>query len=532
VLPQRIPEHPGRNVEEVLHAAVADLELEDWEREARMDARRRQLEIPLGQGYDQLSSGQKRRVLLLASLLREPDLLLLDEPTNHLDLETIRWMEEVLLNHRGALLFISHDRAFVRRLGQAVIDLDRGKLTRWDCGYDRYVERKQQALEAEEKQQAVFDRKLAQEEAWIRQGIKARRTRNEGRVRRLQKMREEHRQRRGRTGDARMDLTGGGAVSGHKVISAEGIVASHEGRPLFGPFDCEILRGDRVGILGPNGCGKTTLIRTLLGKIPPEAGSVERGTNLQVAYFDQNREQLDPGATVMENAGDGHEFVTVAGQRRHIISHLKDFLFTSEQAKGPIHNLSGGERNRLLLARLFCRPFNLLVMDEPTNDLDLETLELLEEQLTNFNGTLLLVSHDRDFLDNVVTELLVFEGEGRLRSIVGGYADYEAFRERTAAAPAAPAAPAPARTKGRRPPKERKFLNRERRELESLPAEIEALESEQEAIATAMADPATLREDPDAAERGRRRLAEIEAALTERFARWEELESLRDQLEG
>ncbi len=531
VLPQRIPEHPGASVEEVLHAAVADLSLEAWEREARMDQRRRQLEIPLDQAYETLSSGQKRRVLLLASLLREPDLLLLDEPTNHLDLETIRWMEEVLAEHRGALLFISHDRAFVRRLAEAIVDLDRGKLTRWDCRYDRYVERKQAALEAEEKQRAVFDRKLAQEEAWIRQGIKARRTRNEGRVRRLQRMREEHRHRRGRSGNARIDATGGGSVSGHKVLTAEGICANLEGRRLFGPFDGEILRGDRVGILGPNGCGKTTLIRILLGELSPDSGRVELGTNLRIAYFDQNREQLDPNATVMENAGDGHEFVEVAGQRRHIVSHLKDFLFTSEQAKGPIRNLSGGERNRLLLARLFCRPFNLLVMDEPTNDLDLETLELLEEQLANFNGTLLLVSHDRDFLDHVVTELLVFEGEGQLRSIVGGYADYEAFLRRQATPAPAPA-PIPDKPKGQRPPKARKFLNRERRELEALPAEIEALESEQEEIATRMANPATLREDPEAAASGRQRLAEIEATLTKKFARWEELEALQEDLEG
>lgn len=535
-LPQSIPEAGDQTVEAVLRERLADLALEDWEVEARLDAGMRQLG-PAGERiYSELSWGQKRQVLLLGSLLRQPDLLLLDEPTNHLDVASIRWMEAVLGEFKGALIFISHDRTFVRKLAHGIIDLDRGKVTRWDCGLDRYMERKAEELAAEEKQKAVFDKKLAEEEAWIRQGIQARRTRNEGRVRQLQKMREEHRQRRGRTGRVAVDSIGGAERSGHKVISAEGITAAPGGQPLFQPFSCEILRGDRVGILGPNGCGKSTLIRLLLGQEEPASGTVELGTRLQIAYFDQNREQLDEDRAVKDNVAEGNEFVDIGGKRRHVISHLKDFLFTSEQARGPIRNLSGGERNRLLLARLFCRPFNLLVMDEPTNDLDLETLELLEEQLAQFQGTLLLVSHDRAFLDNVVTELLVFENDGVIRPIVGGYADYRAFRERTeqrgSGERSRESEKGAASGKRGRPEKPRRFLNRERRELEELPPEIEQLEKEQEGIAAELADPEMLKAEPRLAVEGQKRLEAIEEELAAKYGRWEELENLRTELEG
>ncbi len=538
-LPQHIPEYPGRTVREVLFRQLSDLHLEEWELEARIDMSLPDLEINDADAYPSLSFGQKRRVLLLACLLREPDILLLDEPTNHLDVETIQWMEELLLKSKASLLFVSHDRSFIRRLATSILDLDRGVLTRWDCDYDTYLVRKEEALEAESRQAAVFDKKLAQEEAWIRQGIKARRTRNEGRVRHLLKMREEHRQRRGRQGGVQMDLGGGVQATGHKVITAEEISARYEGEFLFQPFSCEILRGDRIGILGPNGCGKTTLVRMLLGKQPPDSGEVRLGTNLQVAYFDQNRDQLDEEATILDNVSGGNAYVEVGGQRKHVISHLKDFLFTSAEAQAPIHNLSGGERNRLLLARLFTRPFNVLVMDEPTNDLDLETLELLEEQLDRFEGTLILVSHDRDFLDNVVTDLLVFEPDRTIRSIVGGYSDYQLFQQRTRSSTLRQAQGKPETlrqaqgkpvTQKGKPQKPRRFLNREQRELDALPGEIEALEAEQESLANDLGDPEILKSDPGFSARAQERLAEIEVVLLEKYARWEELEALRMEL--
>jgi ABC transport system ATP-binding/permease protein len=531
-LPQDIPELPGQSIGDLLRDRLQDLPLEDWEVEARLDKGLRELDLPEEMPCRSLSAGQKRQVLLAGCLVRQPDILLLDEPTNHLDVETIQWMEAVLLAFQGAVLFVSHDRAFIRRLATAILDLDRGRLTRWNCGCDDYLLRKQEALEAETRQHAVFDKKLAQEEAWIRQGIKARRTRNEGRVRHLLKMREEHRQRRGRGGNVRMDISGGAGATGLKVISAEEISASHAGQLVFQPFSCEILRGDRVGILGPNGCGKTTLVRILLGQRAPDSGTLRHGTNLQVAYFDQTREQLDETMTLVENVGGGNEFVEVGGQRKHVVSHLKDFLFTSAQAQAPIHNLSGGERNRLLLAKLFTRPFNVLVMDEPTNDLDLETLELLEEQLDQFDGTLLLVSHDRAFIDNVVTELLVFEPDKSIRPVVGGYADYLLFQQRSGESTTAAAAARtrPAARKPGRPEKPRRFLNREQRELDALPAEIEALETEQEGIAAALADPAKLRADPAFPRAAQARLKEIDTTLQAQFARWEELEALKNQL--
>jgi len=534
IMPQDVPDFPDTSLTGVMEALLSGDSLESWEREARLHKGLTDLELPGEARYSNLSSGQKRQVLLTGCLIREPDILLLDEPTNHLDVETIRWMESVLSKFRGALLFISHDRAFIRSLGRSILDLDRGKLTRWNCDYDTYLLRKEEALEAEARQQAVFDKKLAQEEAWIRQGIKARRTRNEGRVRNLLKMREAHRQRRGRTGTVRMDLTGGAPISGHKVITAEDISAIYDEKPLFTPFSCEILRGDRVGILGPNGCGKTTLIHLLLGKRTPDSGTVTLGTNLQIAYFDQNREQFDESLSLFENVGEGNEFVEVGGQRKHVISHLKDFLFTSDKAHAPIHNLSGGERNRLLLAKLFTRPFNVLVMDEPTNDLDLETLDLLEEQIDRFAGTLLLVSHDRAFLDNVVTELLVFEPDRSIRQIIGGYSDYEAYQARSRSAstsPVAPPSPKAGSAKGR-PPKPRRFLNREQRELDDLPAEIESLEAEQEQLATDLADPAKLKADPAFPKTAQARLQEIDTSLHQKYARWEELEALKKELEG
>lgn len=531
-MPQQIPEHPGMPVDAVLREELADQHLDDWEVEARLHKCLTDLDMSEDLPYPTLSSGQKRRVLLMSCLVREPDILLLDEPTNHLDVEAIQWMEEILSGFKGALLFISHDRAFIRALGKSILDLDRGRLTRWNCDFDTYLLRKEEALEAEARQNAVFDKKLAQEEAWIRQGIKARRTRNEGRVRHLIKMREEHRQRRSRTGNVSLNVTASQQASGHKVINAHEITAEYDGQTIFRPFSCEILRGDRVGILGPNGCGKTTLVKILLGKLAPSSGSVTHGTNLQIAYFDQNREQLDDSLSIVENISDGNEFVEVGGQRKHIISHLKDFLFTSEQAQAPILNLSGGERNRLLLAKLFTKPFNVLVMDEPTNDLDLETLELLEEQLDQYEGTLLLVSHDRAFIDNVVTELLVFEPDRSIRPIIGGYADYLNFVKRSQPVHKAAKKDDKSTTKRGKPDKPRRFLNREQRELETLPHEIEALEGEQEQIAADLADPEKMKSDPQYGAKAKTRLDEIDTTLHAKYARWEELEALKKELEA
>ncbi|MCC5833577.1 MAG: ATP-binding cassette domain-containing protein [Opitutales bacterium] len=531
VLPQTVPEARDGTNEELLMQAMDDLVLEDWEREARLDKTLRSMQLDADKAFNDLSAGMKRRVLLGTCVIREPELLLLDEPTNHLDIESIRWLESFLQDYNGAILFVTHDRVFLQKLATRILDLDRGQLTSWDCDYATYLERKDVWLEAEAKQRAVFDKKLSQEETWIRQGIKARRTRNEGRVRALQKMRLEHRERRQRSGQVSLNIEQS-ARSGAKVIEAKALYFGYGETPLVKDFDCEILRGDKVGIVGPNGAGKTTLIRLLLGKIEPSAGSVKLGTKLQVAYFDQLREQINDHVSVFDNIADGNEMVEVNGKPRHVMSYLKDFLFTPDRARGPVMNLSGGERNRLLLARLFTRPFNLLVMDEPTNDLDMETLDLLEELLQDYAGTLLLVSHDRAFLNNVVTELLVIEGEGKVRSIVGGYDDYLAFQQRTAATSASAKSPQTDGKGGKKRAKARKFLNRERWELEALPAEIDALETETQNLAAALADTANFQKDPDFGSKTKARMEAIEEEVAGKLARWEELEQLREELEG
>jgi len=475
--------------------------------------------------FSSLSGGMKRRVLLAQALVQSPDLLLLDEPTNHLDIESIQWLEDFLLNSQTTLLFITHDRQFLRRLATRIIELDRGVLSDWPGDYDQYLEKKEKTLEEEARNNALFDKKLAQEEVWIRQGIKARRTRNEGRVRALKKMRDARSQRRNRSGNVKM-TTQQTESSGKKVIRGKNIQHSYDGTPLINDLTIGIQRGDRIGIIGPNGVGKSTLLRILLGEQQPDQGSVEHGTRLQVAYFDQLRNQLKEDQSVQDNVADGSDNITINGKDKHVISYLQDFLFSPQRARSPVSSLSGGERNRLLLARLFSKPANLLVMDEPTNDLDVETLELLEELLLEYEGTLLLVSHDRAFLNNVVTSTLVFEGEGKISEYVGGYDDW--IRQRKSEAePSAPAIGKPAATTQKKR-SQKKLSYKEKRELESLPKQIEALEAEQDTLQQQLTDPAFYQQGGEAVSTATDRFKQIEQQLEQAYQRWEVLEEMEN----
>ena len=475
--------------------------------------------------FSSLSGGMKRRVLLAQALVQSPDLLLLDEPTNHLDIESIQWLEDFLLNSQTTLLFITHDRQFLRRLATRIIELDRGVLSDWPGDYDQYLEKKEKTLEEEARNNALFDKKLAQEEVWIRQGIKARRTRNEGRVRALKKMRDARSQRRNRSGNVKM-TTQQTESSGKKVIRGKNIQHSYDGTPLINDLTIGIQRGDRIGIIGPNGVGKSTLLRILLGEQQPDQGSVEHGTRLQVAYFDQLRNQLKEDQSVQDNVADGSDNITINGKDKHVISYLQDFLFSPQRARSPVSSLSGGERNRLLLARLFSKPANLLVMDEPTNDLDVETLELLEELLLEYEGTLLLVSHDRAFLNNVVTSTLVFEGEGKISEYVGGYDDW--IRQRKSEAESsAPAAGKPA-TSTKKKRSQKKLSYKEKRELESLPKQIEALEAEQDTLQQQLTDPAFYQQGGEAVSTATDRFKQIEQQLEQAYQRWEVLEEMEN----
>ena len=471
-----------------------------------------------------LSGGLKRRVLLARALVSEPDLLLLDEPTNHLDIEGITWLEEFLLGWGGTLLFVTHDRSFLQRLATRIIELDRGRLTDFPGDYATFLARKAALLAAEETRNALFDDRLAQEEVWIRQGIKARRTRNEGRVRALESMREERAARRERAGQARMAIQAA-ERSGKVVVEAEAAGFDYGGRPVIRGLTTTILRGDKVGIIGPNGSGKTTLLRLLIGEVEPTAGRVRRGTRLEVAYFDQYRAALDEEKSVQDNVGEGRDFVVLNGRQRHVLSYLQDFLFTAERARQPVKALSGGERNRLLLARLFTRPSNVLVLDEPTNDLDADTLELLEALLVEYTGTVLLVSHDRTFLNNVVTSTLVFAGAGVVNEYVGGYDDW--LRQR--AAPASEKPPPRARQGPARAPREkpRKRSYKDQRELETLPRTIEALEAERDALHAQMGTPAFYQQERTLITAAQTRLEVIDAELAAAYARWETLEAER-----
>jgi ATP-binding cassette subfamily F protein uup len=509
---------------------------EDWERDVRVENLLERLQLPAQSAFAALSGGLKRRTLLARALAGQPDLLLLDEPTNHLDIESILWLEEFLLGEKLPLFFVTHDRAFLKRLATRIVELDRGRLSSWACDYDTYLVRKQEVREAEEKQQALFDKKLAQEEEWIRRGVKAQRSRATARINQLMQMRAERRDRRERTGNVNLKLAEA-ERSGVKVIEAENVAFAYpDGRVLVRDLTTTILRGDKIGLIGPNGAGKTTLIKLLLGQLQPTAGTLKHGTNLEVVYFDQMRAQIDDDKTVADNIANGNPTVTIEGRTRHVISYLQDFLFAPDRARTPARVLSGGERNRLLLARLFTKPANVLVLDEPTNDLDAETLDLLEDLLVEYQGTLLLVSHDREFLDNVVTSTLVFEGGGQIGEYVGGYADWrreeekrearakaaggrkEKGGEKESAASSMPGVSAPPVAKPAR-----KLTNKERQELEALPAKIEALEKEQAELAAKLADPVFYRAEAKKFTEVKARLDAVEQEHARAFARWEEL---------
>lgn len=510
--------------------------LESWQAEQRVVETLARLGLDGAAHFSALSGGWQRRALLARALVSDPELLLLDEPTNHLDIGAIEWLEEALHEYRGALLFVSHDRRFVNRLATRVVELDRGRLFATAGNYEVYLQKKAQLLAAEAQQAALFDKKLAQEEAWIRKGVEARRTRNEGRVRALLALREQHRQRRERTGRVHMEQHTAGE-SGKLVFEAEGASAGYGARTVIRGLTTRILRGDRIGIVGANGAGKSTLLRLLLGEIEASAGSVRRGTRLEVAYYDQQREQLDLDASVAENVAARNDHVVINGQSRHVATYLRDFLFRPEQLRTPARALSGGERNRLLLARLFTRPANLLVLDEPTNDLDMDTLELLEEYCAEFDGTLLLVSHDRAFLDNVVTDLLVIDGAGQVQDFVGGYGDWERYREaqaeasrgeaaRTGGGGARGAVGGTAAAPAESPPltaRPRKLSYKEQRELEALPARIEALEAEQQALQASAGDPAFYARPHAEVQAQLARLAVLGGEIEAAYARWESL---------
>jgi ATP-binding cassette subfamily F protein uup len=494
-----------------------------WQFQSRVETVISHLGLEQDAPFARLSGGRKRQTLLARALVRDPDVLLLDEPTNHLDVDAIEWMEDYLLDRSGALCFVTHDRAFLQRLATRIVELDRGRLVDWGVNYTTYLERKEAALAAEEREWAEFDKKLAREEAWIRQGIKARRTRNEGRVRSLEAMRRERAARREREGTVRLQAQEA-ERSGRLVVETRGVSFAHESRTVVRNLTTTIARGDRIGIIGPNGSGKTTLLRLLLGELAPDSGIIRLGTGLEIAYFDQLREQLDPNRTVQESIAGGAEFVDIGENRKHVLGYLQDFLFSPERARTPVRALSGGERNRLFLARLFTRTFNVLALDEPTNDLDIETLDLLEDLLLEYSGTLLLVSHDRAFLDNVVTSTLVMEGNGRVGEYAGGYADW--LRQRRMAVSAAETTKAPARAPVSPPAESKRKLSiKEKRELASLPDRIHAMEQERESLYTALADPALLRDGPATAT-AKARLEALATELAAAESRWEELETI------
>lgn len=508
-----------------------ELEARDaWQLEQRIDRVMTELDLPGDKLMSELSGGWRRRAALGAALVQQPDLLLLDEPTNHLDIETIEWLEQVLLNFRGGLLFISHDRALVDRIATRIVELDRGMIASFPGNYTQYLERKEKMLEDEARHNAEFDKKLAQEERWIRQGIKARRTRNEGRVRALKQLRVERSERRERQGKARFDVEEA-VRSGKLVAELKNVNLEFSGQQIINELSVRIQRGDRIGLIGPNGAGKSSLLRVVLGEQAPDSGSVRTGSQLVVGYFDQLRGQLNPEKSIIDNVSGGRESIDINGRSRHIISYLQDFLFTPERARTPVKALSGGETNRVMLAKLFSQPSNLLILDEPTNDLDVETLELLEEILTEYQGTLLLVSHDRQFLDNIVTSTLVFEGEGKISEYVGGYNDWVRQRPvKEVSTPAKADVKAEAAKKPVEKPKKgsTKLSYKLQRELDALPDELEAAESAVEAQQAVCSAPDFYQADHETVAAQLAKLAELEQRLESLMERWVELEAMQE----
>jgi len=536
ILSQDVPEDLRGTIREVVTTGLtADQgdgyhQEDDWKIDQKVDKLLSKMNLDGEIEVESLSSGMKRRVLLAQTLVTEPDLLLLDEPTNHLDIEAINWLENLLLGWPTTLLFVTHDRAFLRRLATRILEIDRGRIFDWSCNYEAFLERKEAALAAEEKQNALFDKRLAEEEVWIRQGIKARRTRNEGRVRALERMRAERGDRREKVGKSKLQIQTG-QKSGTLVAKVEDISFAYDESPIVTEFSTDIMRGDKIGLIGPNGAGKSTLLKLLLGKLKPQSGHVKLGTNLDVAYFDQLRDQLDGDSTVQDNVGDGSDSVVINGRQKHVLGYLQDFLFTPERARTQVRFLSGGEKNRILLAKLFAKPANVLVMDEPTNDLDAETLEMLESRLVEYSGTLLLVSHDREFLNNVVTSSIVFE-PGGVNEYVGGYDDWVRQRDARQQAAAVPTDAAPKASKpvsqSKSAPKTtvaKKLSYNEQRELKTLPATIEKLEQQIVELTEAMSDADYFKRPADEIAGDQTRMTKMSDELAAAYERWEKLEA-------
>ncbi len=532
-LSQEIPRELHGTVLEIVHDglesvgqghAKQDID-QDWKKRHQVEKVISLMQLDAKAEFKVLSSGLKRRVLLARGLVCNPEILLLDEPTNHLDIASINWLEEFLLRYEGAIFFVTHDRMFLKKIANRIIEIDRGNLVDWECDYETFLSRKQSVLDAKESQWATFDMKLAKEEIWLRQGIKARRTRNEGRVRDLEKMRTIRRERRTLAGTVRM-RTQEAERSGMKVIKVESLGYGYDSTPVINNFYTTIMKGDKVGIIGPNGAGKSTLLRLLLGELTLQQGIIQHGTNLQIAYFDQLREQLQDDKSVFYNIGDGNDFITLNGKQQHVIGYLQKFLFSPERARTNVSVLSGGERNRLLLARLFTRPANVLVMDEPTNDLDVETLELLEELLLEYKGTLLLVSHDRTFLNNVVTSTIVFEGEGEVNEYIGGYDDWLRQRKQVENDNKKRSQLKTDRS-DKNTERPRKLNYKEQRELAALPQRIEELEEEQNQLYRSVSDPMFYKKGNDEAAIIRTRLFTLHSELDTAYQRWETLETLQ-----
>jgi ATP-binding cassette subfamily F protein uup len=527
-LPQEVPQGLSGRVIDIVESGLEEVNLNKlddehrWQRQHQVEKIISRMALDPEASFDVLSAGMKRRVFLARGLVREPDLLLLDEPTNHLDIAAIGWLEDFLKRWGGTLLFVTHDRVFLQRLTTRIVELDRGHLYDWDCDYSTFVARKEAMLSAEQTENALFDKKLAQEEQWIRKGIEARRTRNEGRVRALKRLREMRSERREQVGKVRMQI-GTENRSGRLVIEAENVNYSVGGKQIVRDFSTTIQRGDKIGIIGPNGSGKTTLLRILMGELKPDSGELRHGTNVEMSYFDQLRAQLDESKSILDNVGQGRDTITINGQARNLMGYLEDFLFTRDRVKAPISALSGGERNRLLLARLFAQPANLLILDEPTNDLDIETLEVLEDLLLDYDGTLLLVSHDRAFLNNLVTSTLILSGDGEVKEYVGGYDDWQKQIEPATALKTPKSAVI--NTADSKKPEKRKLSYNDKRELEELPKRIEMLETEQHQLTVQMETPAFYQQEGEKITQAVNRLEEIQKELSQAYQRWGELDS-------